>query len=226
MMPPIPGSWRAQVGGEIAKPYFRQLREFVGRERESFEVYPPERETFRALELTPFRKVSVLLLGQDPYPGPRQAHGLAFSVKRGVAVPASLRNIYAELKTDVRGFRVPGHGNLESWAGQGVLLLNAVLTVRRGEPNSHRGRGWETFTDAIISRVSDRSDPAVFVLWGAYARRKAKLIDGGRHQIIEGVHPSPLSARRGFFGSRPFSRINRALRAAGRPEIDWQIPGE
>lgn len=226
MMPAIPGSWRAEVGGEAGKPYFRQLREFVARERESFEVYPPERETFRALELTPFRDVSVLLLGQDPYPGPGQAHGLAFSVARGVAVPASLRNIYAELRTDIRGFRAPSHGNLESWAAQGVLLLNAVLTVRKRAPNSHKGRGWETFTDTIITRLSERRDPVVFLLWGSYARKKARLIDASRHEIIEGVHPSPLAARRGFFGSRPFSRVNRALRAAGRPEIDWQIPDD
>ena len=223
-MPPIPGSWRRQVGKEVGKPYFRKLEEFVAGERERFEVYPAEPETFQALELTPFRKVSVLLLGQDPYPGPNQAHGLCFSVRPGVPLPASLRNIYKELKSDVPSFRVPNNGYLARWAEQGVLMLNTVLTVRAGVIGSHRGKGWETFTDAVIERVNAKKDTVVFVLWGRDAQSKAAKIDEGRHRIIRGAHPSPLSARNGFFGTRPFSAVNRALKAAGKPEIDWQIP--
>ncbi len=224
MMPPIPASWRRQVGGEVEKPYFRRLGEFVAREREEFEVYPEEADTFRALELTPFRKVNVVLLGQDPYPGPNQAHGLCFSVKPGVAVPASLRNIFKELKSDVPGFRVPNNGYLASWAEQGILMLNTVLTVRAGVIGSHRGKGWETFTDAVIERVNEKKDAVVFVLWGRDAQSKAAKIDETRHVIQRAAHPSPLSARNGFFGTRPFSAVNRALKTAGKPEIDWQIP--
>ena len=223
-MPPIPASWRGQVGREAGKDYFRRLEEFVEAERARFEVYPAEGETFQALELTPFRKVSVVLLGQDPYPGPNQAHGLCFSVKPGVRVPASLRNIYKELADDINGFRVPNNGYLAGWARQGVLMLNTVLTVRAGAIGSHRGKGWETFTDAVIERVNAKKDSVVFVLWGRDAQSKAGMIDAGRHAVIRGAHPSPLSARHGFFGTRPFSAVNRALRAAGRPEIDWQVP--
>ena len=223
-MPQIPASWRAKVGGEVEKPYFRRLEEFVARERREFEVYPAEADTFRALELTPFRKANVVLLGQDPYPGPNQAHGLCFSVKPEVAIPASLRNIYKELKSDIEGFRVPNNGHLASWAGQGILMLNTVLTVRAGAIGSHRGKGWETFTDAVIERVNAKKDSVVFVLWGRDAQAKAAKIDESRHVIIRGAHPSPLSARHGFFGTRPFSAVNRALKAAGKPEIDWQIP--
>jgi uracil-DNA glycosylase len=224
MMPSIPGAWRKLVGGEAEKPYFRRLEEFVARERERFEVYPAEEDTFRALELTPPRSVNVLLLGQDPYPGPNQAHGLCFSVKPGVAVPASLRNIFKELKSDVKGFRVPNNGYLASWAGQGILMLNTVLTVRAGAIGSHRGKGWETFTDAVIERVNAKKDTVVFVLWGRDAQSKAAKIDEARHRILRAAHPSPLSARNGFFGTRPFTAVNRALKAAGKPEIDWQIP--
>ena len=224
MMPPIPKSWRKQVGGETEKPYFRRLEEFVARERREFEVYPAEADTFRALELTPFRKAHVVLLGQDPYPGPNQAHGLCFSVKPGVAIPASLRNVFKELKSDIKGFRVPNNGYLVSWAEQGILMLNTVLTVRAGRIGSHRGKGWETFTDAVIERVNAKKDTVVFVLWGRDAQSKASKIDDSRHRILRGAHPSPLSARHGFFGTRPFSAVNRALKAAGKPEIDWQIP--
>jgi uracil-DNA glycosylase len=224
MMPPIPSSWRRQVGGEVAKPYFRGLEEFVGREREEFEVYPAEGETFQALELTPFRKVSVVLLGQDPYPGPGQAHGLCFSVKPGVAPPGSLRNIFKELQSDIPGFRVPNNGYLASWARQGVLMLNTVLTVRARAIGSHRGRGWETFTDAVIEKVNAKKDAVVFLLWGRDAQGKADMIDESRHVVLRASHPSPLSAKHGFFGKRPFSSANRALRGAGQPEIDWQIP--
>ena len=220
----IPASWRRQVGGETAKPYFRRLDEFVARERSEFEVYPAEGETFRALELTPFRKVSVVLLGQDPYPGPNQAHGLCFSVKPGVRPPGSLRNIYKELKSDLPDFRVPNNGHLAAWARQGVLMLNTVLTVRAGVIGSHRGKGWETFTDAVIERVNAKEERVVFLLWGRDAQSKAGMIDEGRHVVLRAAHPSPLSARNGFFGTRHFSVANRALREAGRPEIDWQIP--
>ena len=224
MMPPIPASWRRQVGGEAGKPYFRSLKEFVERERGEFEVYPAEGETFQALELTPFGKVGVVLLGQDPYPGPGQAHGLCFSVKPGVALPGSLRNIFKELKSDIPGFRVPNNGYLAGWARQGVLMLNTVLTVRAGAIGSHRGKGWETFTDAVIGKVNAKKEAVVFLLWGRDAQSKAGMIDEGRHVVLRAAHPSPLSARHGFFGTRPFSAANRALREAGRPEIDWQIP--
>jgi uracil-DNA glycosylase len=224
MLPPIPAAWRMQVGGEAAKPYFQRLTKFVEGERERLEVYPAEDDTFRALELTPFRKVGVVLLGQDPYPGPNQAHGLCFSVKPGVPPPASLRNIFKELKSDIDGFRVPNNGHLASWARQGVLMLNTVLTVRAGAIGSHRGKGWETFTDAVIESVNAKKDAVVFLLWGRDAQAKAAQIDETRHVILRAAHPSPLSARHGFFGARPFSSANRALREAGRPEIDWQIP--
>jgi len=167
--------------------------------------------------------VSVLLLGQDPYHGEGQAHGLSFSVRPGVRVPGSLSNIYKELRDDV-GFKIPNNGHLAPWAEQGVLLLNAVLTVRAGEPNSHKGKGWETFTDAVIRKVSEKAEPVVFVLWGKYAQKKVALIDAGRHAVVQCAHPSPLAARQGFFGCRPFSAVNKALKAAGRPEIDWQLP--
>ena len=224
MLPSIPAGWRRQVGGEVEKPYFRKLEEFVARERAEFEVYPAEDETFQALELTPLSRVSVVLLGQDPYPGPGQAHGLCFSVKPGVGVPASLRNIFKELKSDIPSFRVPNNGYLASWARQGVLMLNTVLTVRAGVIGSHRGKGWETFTDAVIEKVNAKRDGVVFLLWGRDAQGKAGMIDESRHRILRAAHPSPLSARHGFFGTRPFSATNRALSDAGRPEIDWQIP--
>ena len=223
MLPALPASWRPLLRDELGKPYFRGLGRFVEKEQKAYTVYPPTKDIFAALKLTPFKNVGVLLLGQDPYPGKGQAHGLCFSVRPGIEPPASLRNIYRELQADV-GFRIPNNGYLAPWATQGILMLNAVLTVRAGEPNSHQGKGWEIFTDAIISRVSAKEDSVVFVLWGAYARKKIKLIDTTRHTIVESAHPSPLSARNGFFGSRPFSAINKALRAAGKPEIDWQIP--
>lgn len=224
MLPTIPASWRAQLKGELSKPYFQQLQEFVARERREFEVYPSEADTFQALKLTPFRNVNVLLLGQDPYPGPNQAHGLCFSVKTEVRIPASLRNIFTELKNDVEGFSVPNNGFLAGWAEQGILMLNTVLTVRAGQIGSHRGKGWETFTDAIIERVNEKADRVVFVLWGKDAQSKVKLIDASRHVILKAAHPSPLAASHGFFGKRPFSSINKALSEAGKPEINWQIP--
>jgi len=216
-------SWRPILLQETEKPYFKTLRQFVAEERKQGVVYPPKEQEFAALHLTPYEKVSVLILGQDPYHGPNQAQGLCFSVRRGVPPPPSLQNIYKELRDDL-GCAIPSHGDLTHWAEQGVLLLNAVLTVRAGQAASHGGKGWETFTDAVIQAVNAKPDRVVFVLWGAYARKKAPLIDTTRHVIIQSAHPSPLSANNGFFGSRPFSKINAALREAGRPEIDWQLP--
>jgi uracil-DNA glycosylase len=222
-MKQIPKSWHSRLAEELKKPYFGALQEFVDRERQTHTIYPPEEDVYTALELTPHNRVNVLILGQDPYPGEGQAHGLSFSVRPGVKPPQSLVNIFKELKTDV-GFRIPNNGYLVPWAKQGILLLNAVLTVRAHEPNSHKGKGWEKFTDAIIRHVNDKDSPVVFVLWGGYAQKKINLIDTDKHTIIKSAHPSPLSARHGFFGSRPFSKINKALSASGKPEIDWQLP--
>jgi len=216
-------SWRPILAAETEKPYWKELQQFVREERKKYTVYPPDKEVFAALYLTPYDKVSVLILGQDPYHGPGQAHGLCFSVRGGVPPPPSLVNIFKELHADL-GCKIPNHGNLEHWARQGVLLLNAVLTVRARQATSHKDKGWEIFTDAVIQAVNDKPDRVVFVLWGAYARAKKRLINTTRHFVVESAHPSPLSASSGFFGSRPFSKINAALREAGKPEIDWQIP--
>ena len=218
----LPASWQDVLGGELDKPYFTQLTEFVEEERARHRVFPPREEVFAALDATPFDQVKVLILGQDPYHGEGQGHGLCFSVRPGVRVPPSLRNIYKEINDDL-GHPVPDNGYLMPWARQGVLLLNAVLTVREGEANSHKGKGWEKFTDAVIRTVSDRSDPAVFVLWGNYAKKRLPLIDTERHVVVQGAHPSPLSAKL-FFGSRPFSRIDTALKEQGHDPIDWRIP--
>ncbi len=222
-MKEIPASWRAHVGAELEKPYWARLRAFVDAERKAHVVYPPEEEVFSALQLTPWDAVRVMILGQDPYHGPGQAHGLAFSVRPGVTPPPSLRNLFREMKEDV-GCPPPRDGWLVPWARQGVLLLNAVLTVRAGEPNSHRAKGWEKFTDAVIRAVDARPTRVVFVLWGGYAGKKEALIDAGRHAVIRSAHPSPLSAKRGFFGSRPFSRINALLEEAGESPVEWCLP--
>jgi uracil-DNA glycosylase len=219
----IPGDWQKILAGETDKPYYRALREFVDEEREKGKVYPPAKDEFAALRHTAYGDANVLILGQDPYHGAGQAHGLAFSVQPGVPLPPSLRNIFKELREDI-GCPIPNNGYLVPWAEQGVMLLNAVLTVREAEPNSHQGKGWETFTDAIITALSQKETPVVFVLWGAYAGRKAALIDAGKNTIIRSAHPSPLSARNGFFGSRPFSTINSALETNGMATIDWCIP--
>jgi uracil-DNA glycosylase len=218
----IPPSWRSVLADEFQKPYFKELKEFVDEERRRHTVYPPEDEVFTALKLTPYDKANALLLGQDPYPGPNQAHGLCFSVKPGVKPPASLKNMFKELHDDL-GCKIPNNGYLVPWAEQGLLMLNAVLTVRAGEPNSHAGHGWEHFTDAIIKDLNKKDDPVVFVLWGNYAQKKARLIDEEKHTILKAAHPSPLSVKK-FFGSRPFSAINAALKKNGKPAIDWQIP--
>ena len=220
----IPERWMHVVGEELDKPYWQSLQQFVSDERSRYTVFPPRDQTFTALELTAPEDVRVVIVGQDPYHGPGQAHGLSFSVPRGVPVPPSLRNVFQELRDDL-GIAPPQHGNLEHWARQGVLLLNATLTVRAGEAGSHQKRGWETFTDRIIELLGERKTPLVFVLWGAYARGKKRLI-GAHHTVIESAHPSPLSAHNGFFGSRPFSRINDALTSFGTPAIEWALPPE
>ena len=214
--------WNPVLRAEFAKPYWAPLQEFVAAERAQHPVYPPKDEVFSALHLTPYADTRVLVLGQDPYHGPRQAHGLCFSVRRGVAVPPSLRNIYEELHDDL-GIEPPAHGNLEAWARQGVLLLNTTLTVRGGQAASHAGKGWETFTDEVIAAVNDKDHRVVFILWGSHARKKKALVDGVRHVVIESAHPSPLSARNGFFGSKPFSRTNAALEEVGLDPIDWRL---
>lgn len=218
----IPASWRHVLADEFEKPYFKSLKQFVDNERKHHTVFPPEKDVFNALKYTPYDDMKVLLLGQDPYHDDGQAHGLCFSVRPGIKAPPSLVNMFKELKDDL-GCRIPNNGYLVPWAEQGVLLLNAVLTVRAHEPNSHKDKGWEHFTDAIIKAASDRDDPMVFVLWGAYAQKKEKLIDGDKHVILKAAHPSPLSAKK-FFGSRPFSAINNALKTMGKEPIDWQIP--
>ena len=217
-------SWKDRVGDYLLRPEMRALAEFLRSEKaKGKRIFPPGPQIFAALDATPFDAVKVVVLGQDPYHGPGQAHGLCFSVAPGVDVPPSLVNIFKEIERDL-GIARPNHGYLMPWAKQGVLLLNAVLTVRAGQANSHQGKGWEQFTDAILRAVNQLPTRVVFILWGAYARRKAELIDTTRHVIIQSAHPSPLSAHNGFFGSRPFSRANAALREAGLPEIDWQLP--
>jgi uracil-DNA glycosylase len=215
--------WNPILRAELDKPYWGELQQFVAAERARGVVYPPAPEVFRALHLTSYANTKVVILGQDPYHGPQQAHGLCFSVRRGVAPPPSLVNIRKELRADL-GIEAPAHGNLEAWAERGVLLLNASLTVRGGAAGSHAGKGWEQFTDAILRAVNAKPERVVFILWGAFARKKKGLLDLDRHSVIESAHPSPLSAHNGFFGSRPFSRANAALVAAGREPVDWSIP--
>ncbi|MCL4154406.1 UNVERIFIED_CONTAM: hypothetical protein GTU68_033959, partial [Idotea baltica] len=215
--------WNPILRTEFEKPYWAELQQFVHTERASHPVYPPHDEVFAALHLTPFETVKVLLLGQDPYHGPGQAHGLCFSVRPGVPTPPSLVNIFKELQSDL-GIEPPDHGHLSHWAQQGVLMLNTTLTVRAHQAASHQKQGWETFTDEVIRAVSAKQETVVFVLWGAAAGRKRELIDTERHHIIAAPHPSPLSAHRGFFGSKPFSEINRVLSESGRGPIDWALP--
>lgn len=218
----VPKSWQAVLEAEFKQPYMASLEAFLEVERATQTVFPPESEVFSALELTPFDQVRVLVVGQDPYHDDGQAHGLAFSVRPGVKVPPSLRNIYKELEADL-GIPQSKNGFLEPWARQGVLLLNTSLTVRAHAAGSHKGQGWEKLTDAIIRAVSSEADRVVFVLWGAPAGKKLALIDATRHTVVQSAHPSPLSAHNGFFGSRPFSKMNAALLAVGKPEIDWRL---
>jgi uracil-DNA glycosylase len=222
-IPSISSSWQQVLTDEFEQPYFQKLQDFITAERQTQSIFPASADVFSAFELTPYEHVQVLLLGQDPYHDDNQAHGLCFSVNPGIKTPPSLVNIYKELRDDV-GFKIPNNGYLVPWAAQGILMLNAVLTVRAHTPNSHQDKGWEKFTDAVIGKVNEKSDSVIFVLWGAYARKKLKLIDTSKHTIIQSAHPSPLSARNGFFGSKPFSAINTVLNTAGKPEINWQIP--
>ena len=217
--------WDSIIKDEFEKDYMRNLGEFLESERRAHTIYPPSGDVFNALKYTSYESVRAVIIGQDPYHGEGQAHGLCFSVRKGVDVPPSLVNIYKELHSDI-GFEIPNHGCLTSWAESGVLLLNAVLTVRAGEANSHKNKGWEKFTDAVISKINEKEDPVVFLLWGNNARAKAGLITNNRHLILEAAHPSPLSASRGFFGCRHFSKANRYLKASGLPEINWSINRE
>jgi uracil-DNA glycosylase len=222
MMRVLTTDWNQVLSSEFDQPYWHTLHEFITTERAQFQVFPSTDHVFNAFELTSLADTRVVILGQDPYHGPGQAHGLAFSVQPGSRIPPSLRNIYKELATDIDS-PVPTHGDLTSWAHQGVLLLNTTLTVRSGEAASHQGHGWETFTDRVIRELNDKTETIVFILWGASSRKKASLINQQRHVVIESAHPSPLSARHGFFGSRPFSRANTALIENGREPINWSI---
>ncbi len=215
--------WGPLLEEEFSKPYYLQLREFLKKEYATKQIYPDMYDIFNALHYTPFHKVKVVILGQDPYHGPNQAHGLSFSVKPGVPAPPSLKNIFKELHDDL-GCTIPNHGHLVHWAKQGVLLLNTVLTVRQGQPQSHRGKGWENFTNRVIELLNEKDSPVVYILWGASAQAKQALIDTSKHFILKAPHPSPLSAHRGFFGSKPFSKTNRILEQQGQDPIDWQIP--
>ncbi|EMF0220124.1 uracil-DNA glycosylase [Enterococcus hirae] len=219
----IHNSWQTILTDEFEKEYYQKLRNFLKKEYTTQKIHPDMYHIYEALELTPYEKVKVVILGQDPYHGVNQAHGLSFSVQPGVKIPPSLNNIYKELQSDL-GISPVKHGNLVSWAKQGVLLLNTVLTVREGQAYSHRGKGWEILTDKIIEKLNEREKPIVFILWGKPAQEKMKMIDKSRHIILTSAHPSPLSAHRGFLGSKTFSKTNDALMALGETPIDWQLP--
>ncbi len=214
--------WDAILADEFEKPYYLALREFLKQEYATRRIYPNMHDIFNALKASSFEDTRVVIIGQDPYHGAGQAHGLCFSVQRGVEPPPSLKNMYKELADDV-GFAIPSHGDLTAWARQGVLMLNTVLTVREGSPNSHKGMGWETFTDRVIEELNRKQTPVVFLLWGANAKNKARIITNPLHRKLETVHPSPLSAHGGFFGCRHFSRCNEILVASGQRPIDWQL---
>lgn len=218
----LKNEWQDLLENEYTKDYYLKLRQFLAHEYKTKTIYPNMYDIFNALHYTDYKAVKVVILGQDPYHGPNQAHGLSFSVKPGIKAPPSLINIYKELQSDL-GCYIPNNGYLKKWADQGVLLLNAVLTVQADQANSHKGLGWEYFTDEIIRLLNNRSDPIVFILWGNNAQSKTALITNPNHYIIKSVHPSPLSAHRGFFGSRPFSKTNDFLLSIGKSPIDWQI---
>ena len=221
-MTKIGNDWDIMLRDEFDRPYFKQLENFLTEERARYEIYPPEEDVFNALRYSSFQDTKVVILGQDPYHEPGQAHGLCFSVNKGVTIPPSLVNIYKEIENDL-GIKMPGHGYLADWAKQGVLLLNTVLTVRRGQANSHKGKGWEIFTDRIVEILNERQKPMVFILWGANAKSKTELITNKEHMVITGAHPSPLSAWKGFFGGRYFSKANRYLEITGQEPVDWGI---
>lgn len=216
----IEESWKQRLQTEFNKAYFTKLTDFVRQEYSQGTIYPPGKLIFNAFNLCPFDKVKVVIIGQDPYHGPGQAHGLCFSVNDGIAFPPSLINIFKEIKADL-GKEIPTSGNLTRWAEQGVLLLNATLTVRAHQAGSHQKQGWETFTDAVIRLLAEERENLVFILWGAYAQRKGAFIDGNKHLVLSSAHPSPLSAYNGFFGNKHFSKANEYLKAAGREEIEW-----
>ena len=216
----IESSWKEKLADEFGQEYFRALTSFVKSEYQSQTIYPPGKEIFRAFDCCDFDQVKVVILGQDPYHGPGQANGLCFSVRNGVRMPPSLVNIFKEIQADL-GKQMPVNGDLERWAGQGVLLLNATLTVRSGTPGSHQNKGWEIFTDAVIKKLSDTKEHLVFLLWGAYAQKKGEIIDRNKHLVLMSAHPSPFSADRGFFGCKHFSKANDYLRSKGLKEIDW-----
>lgn len=218
----IDDSWKQALLAEFGKPYFEQLAGFLKQEKTSGKViYPPGPQIFSAFEHTPFNKVKVVIIGQDPYHGAGQAHGLCFSVNKGITVPPSLKNIYKELQTDIPGFIIPAHGDLSHWADQGILLLNATLTVEKDKAGSHQGKGWEQFTDAVIQLVASQKEGVVFILWGKFAQGKAALIDGSKHLILQAAHPSPFSAYNGFFGCKHFSQTNQYLRGQNKDPIHW-----
>jgi len=219
----LKNDWEPLLAPEFEKPYYQKLRQFLKEEYSTHVIYPRANDIFNALHYTSYEDTKVVILGQDPYHGPDQAHGLSFSVQPGVKTPPSLQNMYKELHADL-GCEIPNNGYLVKWAEQGVLLLNAVLTVRQGEANSHKGKGWEHFTDRVIELLNEREKPLIFILWGRHAQAKKKLITNSNHHIIESVHPSPLSARRGFFGSKPFSKVNDLLSSMDEKKIDWKIP--
>jgi uracil-DNA glycosylase len=220
----LENSWKKELLDEFEKEYMLQLRTFLIREKKNRKIiYPAGNEIFNALNLTPFDKVKVVVLGQDPYHGPNQAHGLCFSVKTGVPQPPSLKNIFQEIQSDL-GLQPPNHGCLTHWSEQGVLLLNSVLTVEKSKAGSHQGKGWELFTDKIIEKLNHKKSGIVFLLWGSYAQKKGQYIDQQKHLVLTSPHPSPLSAHRGFFGNRQFSNANLYLKNQSKPEIDWQIP--
>lgn len=221
-MAAIENDWKEALSEEFKKPYYRKLFETVKHEYETHTVFPPKNDLFNALHRTPLSSVKAVILGQDPYHNVHQAHGLCFSVNKGIDIPPSLHNIYEEMHNDI-GFQIPSHGDLTGWADQGVLLLNTVLTVRAHEANSHRGIGWETFTDAIIRLVDEKTSPVVFFLWGAPAGKKEALIHNPNHLVLKAPHPSPLSAYRGFFGCKHFSKANAFLTQKGLSPIDWTI---
>ncbi len=218
----INNSWDLILKEEFESPYMQKLKDFLKNQRATHTVYPKKTEVFNAFKLTPFENVKVVILGQDPYHGANQAHGLSFSVNYGIKIPPSLANIYKELKTDIN-FTIPSHGNLTSWANQGVLLLNATLTVRAGEPGSHQKQGWEQFTDAVIKLISDKKENCVFLLWGNFAKSKINLIDLEKHLVLTAAHPSPLAGG-AFFGSKHFSKTNDYLKSKNISPINWSIP--
>ena len=220
-----PKTWESIINDEREKAYFQSVLAFVEQQRNSGKtVYPPQEQVFSAFDMTPFESVRVVILGQDPYHGANQAHGLAFSVLPGVKIPPSLRNMYKELAQDIEGFEIPSHGYLDTWASQGVLMLNTVLTVEEAKAHSHAKCGWETFTDTIISELNQRSEPIIFLLWGAHAQKKGQAIDADKHHVLVAPHPSPLSARRGFFGCQHFSMTNELLSSINQQPIDWTLP--